>query len=309
MSNLVNCNSRLGTTKKVKRNGVKTFLFVQKLTVLVFCMMLTVPTGSKVSVVNEYQVKADQSVEGRLIQALEELLEDAEPTPTPVIVDVPVQEDDSDIQRVLVMSQEKLTRQLKTFSKYIKKSYKEAQKEQKRIEQEQAAAKAAEEEKYINTILDKASNVPNGESGCKSQFKSWMRASSISAKRSGQWKLLHHENCYEDPDTHFMMYKCEDGEVRICCALGSYYTDLIGTKVNIIFEDGHMLKCILADQKADQHTDRTNRYHLCDGSVLEFVVGSGFKGDDTYPEWTKGKIHYIDIVGAVNDGEGFKWDW
>lgn len=174
------------------------------------------------------------------------------------------------------------------------------------------AARAEEkrqEEEYINSLFAKGSNVPNDASGCKSQFKSWMRATSISARKSGQWKILHSENCYEDPDTHFMMYTCEDGEARICCALGSYYTELIGTKVDILFEDGHYIKCILADQKANQHTDKSNRYHLCDGSVLEFVVGSGFKGDNTYPEWTKGKIYRVEVLDAVNNGEGFKWDW
>lgn len=194
---------------------------------------------------------------------------------------------------------------IQRYNEYTKK-YNEYQKQ---VMAQQAIEDAKlKEQKYINQMLDKASNVPNGEKGCKSQFKSWMRASSIKAKKSGQWKLLHSENCYEDPETKFMKYICEDGEERWCCAVGSYYTELIGTKINIIFQDGHMIKCILADQKADKDTDRSNRYHLCDGSVLEFVVGPNFKGDDTYPDWIYGKIHYVDVLEAVNDGKGFEWD-
>jgi hypothetical protein len=48
---------------------------------------------------------------------------------------------------------------------------------------------------YKNALFDKGSNVPNDEAGCKSKFKSWMRASSIKARKSGQWKILHSENC------------------------------------------------------------------------------------------------------------------
>ena len=189
-----------------------------------------------------------------------------------------------------------LQEQTRYFAKTIQKAYEEYK------ESEANAAIA-----YKDSLFAKGSNVPNDDPGCKSKFKSWMRASSIKAKKSGQWQLLHNENCYEDPETKFMMYHCEDGTDRVCCALGSYYTELIGTKVDILFEDGHIVQCILADQKANEHTDKSNRYHLCDGSVLEFVVGPNFKGDDTYPDWIYGKIYRVEVLDAVNDGKGFEW--
>ena len=37
-------------------------------------------------------------------------------------------------------------------------------------------------------------------------------------------------------------------------------------------KNGKIIKCILADCKANKHTDSTNRIHSIDGSVVEFVV-------------------------------------
>lgn len=63
---------------------------------------------------------------------------------------------------------------------------------------------------------------------------------------------------------------------RYCVALGSYYTRKIGTKIDLVLSHNgrkHVLKCILADQKADRDTVNNHRVHK-DGSVAEFVVHS-----------------------------------
>lgn len=69
------------------------------------------------------------------------------------------------------------------------------------------------------------------------------------------------------------VYKVGD---RYCVALGSYYTRKIGTKIDLVLSHNgrkHVLKCILADQKADRDTVNNHRVHK-DGSVAEFVVHS-----------------------------------
>ena len=59
---------------------------------------------------------------------------------------------------------------------------------------------------------------------------------------------------------------------RYCVAVGSRYATKIGTKLDIEMKSGKVIKCILADQKANADTDSTNSYHLCDNSVAEFIV-------------------------------------
>lgn len=69
------------------------------------------------------------------------------------------------------------------------------------------------------------------------------------------------------------VYKVGD---RYCVALGSYYTTKIGTKIDLVLSHNgrkHVLKCILADQKADKDTVNNHKVHK-DGSVAEFVVHS-----------------------------------
>lgn len=59
-------------------------------------------------------------------------------------------------------------------------------------------------------------------------------------------------------------------------ALGSYYGSTIGQKYILKFKqkDGSTISinAVLGDQKSDSHTDKTNRYHLTDGSVVEFIM-------------------------------------
>lgn len=65
---------------------------------------------------------------------------------------------------------------------------------------------------------------------------------------------------------------------RYCVAVGSYYTNKIGTKLDLILKtngETHVLKCILADGKADKDTVNNHSVHK-DGSVAEFVVNMSY---------------------------------
>lgn len=94
-------------------------------------------------------------------------------------------------------------------------------------------------------------------------FKSYMSYKAITNKSSLQYKLQ--QKAYTGE------YGIRMVEGRYCIALGSYYSENIGTKIDLIMANGSILPCILGDQKADQHTDAQN-IRARDGSVVEFII-------------------------------------
>lgn len=61
---------------------------------------------------------------------------------------------------------------------------------------------------------------------------------------------------------------------RYCVALGSGYIKTgVGTKFDLILENGAIIPCIAGDMKADRHTDSCNIISR-DGSVAEFIVNT-----------------------------------
>ena len=94
--------------------------------------------------------------------------------------------------------------------------------------------------------------------------KSYMDWTTITNKRSKQWKLQN-EYCTTG-STGIRMY---DG--RYCIALGSYYTHRIGQYVDLVLENGTIIPCIIGDAKQDIHTTDNNSVGL-DGGVAEFIV-------------------------------------
>ena len=95
-------------------------------------------------------------------------------------------------------------------------------------------------------------------------IKSYMDYKFITSKSSDQYKLQ-----------KSLAYTGDNGlrmvNGRYCIAVGSYYTTKIGQYLDIELENGEVIKAILADCKADIHTDATNRMNP-NGSVIEFVV-------------------------------------
>lgn len=97
----------------------------------------------------------------------------------------------------------------------------------------------------------------------KDKIKSYMSYKAITLKTSDQYRLQ--KIAYTDENG---FRKVGD---RYCVAVGSYFTDVIGTYLDIILSDGTVIECILADQKADKHTDADNIL-AGDGSLVEFVI-------------------------------------
>lgn len=96
-------------------------------------------------------------------------------------------------------------------------------------------------------------------------FKSYMDYRSITSKTSKQYKLQH---IYTKTGKHGIRTTGN----RYCVALGSYFGADIGQHLDLILENGVVIPCVLADQKADIHTDETNIITLQNGCVSEFVV-------------------------------------
>lgn len=140
-------------------------------------------------------------------------------------------------------------------------------------------------------VLD-SNAVPDGEGVCDSANKTWMSYTAVTNRSSAQWKLLRGSSAYTDTTTGLRMV-----DERYCIAVGSFYCRTIGTKVNLVMENGSIVECIVGDQKADRHTDPTNRYQAQDGSVVEMIVDrSVFRGTDQYPAELSGRISRIEIV-------------
>lgn len=94
---------------------------------------------------------------------------------------------------------------------------------------------------------------------------------------------------------------------RYCVALGSYYTNTIGQYVDIKLANGKVIKGILADCKADHHTDSSNQMHP-DGSVLELVVDTKSldstarkMGDCSYINGWNSKVVNIKVYDKIYD--------
>ena len=93
---------------------------------------------------------------------------------------------------------------------------------------------------------------------------------------------------------------------RYCIAVGSYYTNKVGVKIDLVLSSRngrkHTLKCITADSKADKDTIKNHRVHK-DGSVAEFIVKTSalprkalLMGDVSYAgKQFKGKIVKIKV--------------
>ena len=99
------------------------------------------------------------------------------------------------------------------------------------------------------------------------RIKSYMPYTAITSRSSAQWRLQ--QVAY----TGFHGIRQVNG--RYCIAVGSAYTSKIGQYIDLVLENGEVIHCILADQKADKDTNAENTITEHDGSLVEFIVESG----------------------------------
>ena len=106
-----------------------------------------------------------------------------------------------------------------------------------------------------------------------SSFKTWMSYRAVTDNQSPQYKFIH---TYGWCDHEGFMRCTGEKDLGIqddyyLIALGSYYGTTIGTKYRITLDTGRVFYGVLADFKADIHTNSTNQ-HGTNNDIIEFLV-------------------------------------
>lgn len=149
-----------------------------------------------------------------------------------------------------------------------------------------------EENKDVPIIIEETYYIDMDVPASK-PFKSYMDARLITSKNSAQYKL---KSEYELDDSGIYMI---DG--RYACAIGSYYTTEIGTKFDVVMVSGEVIPCILADCKADEHTDSLGQYTTSNDSIVEFIVHSPTLIPNISNRW--GNTGDVSTLGGIFEGE------
>lgn len=126
-------------------------------------------------------------------------------------------------------------------------------------------------------------------------FKSYMSYTTITSQSSKQYKLQ--LQCTTSAEG-FRMY----GD-RYAIALGTYYTETVGTLVDVYLENGTVIPCIVGDIKANKDTDITNKQVPQNGNVVEFIVDTNVMSEDILRSGNvsnisgfEGEIAYLEII-------------
>lgn len=98
-------------------------------------------------------------------------------------------------------------------------------------------------------------------------YKSYMPYTAITSRGSAQYKL-------QISSAYTGTYGIRQVNGRYCVAIGSHFTSEIGVYFDLVLENGTIIPCILADQKADIHTDAQNIVTVSNGCLTEFIVDS-----------------------------------
>lgn len=126
--------------------------------------------------------------------------------------------------------------------------------------------------------------------GARCHFKSWMDWRSITYRNSRQWRIQQ------------IAYTCDIGFRRVdglyMVALGTYFLHHgVGEVFDITLSSGITFRAVVGDIKSDAHTDPTNRFHMSDGSVVEFIVDRYVM--DPYVLRTRGDVSFAGFPGNV----------
>ena len=99
-----------------------------------------------------------------------------------------------------------------------------------------------------------------------SGFKSYMPYTAITSKSSPQYKL--------QQIAYTGTYGIRQYDNRYCVAIGTAFNADVGTYFDLILANGTVIPCIVADIKADRHTDSNNMVTIANGCLTEFIVDS-----------------------------------
>lgn len=144
----------------------------------------------------------------------------------------------------------------------------------------------------LNKIIIDEKYVPNWEKDCKSYNFTFMDYKMITCKTAPQYYIVNSDNAYTDETTGLRI--CDN---RICVAIGSGYGYVVGDYIDITLENGNTFECIIGDEKDDDDTDSSNRFHSSDGSVIEMIIDNNyFYSTSQYPEGFYGNVEKISKV-------------
>lgn len=120
-----------------------------------------------------------------------------------------------------------------------------------------------------------------------SSFKAYMDYRTITNMSSDQWKLQ--KLAHTDTSGIRMI------DNMYMVAVGTYYADRCGVILDITFDSGKTIKCIVGDIKDDRHTDTLKQHS--NGNIVEFIVD-----DDVISRAVKvsGDISTTGIYGNVS---------
>lgn len=142
-------------------------------------------------------------------------------------------------------------------------------------------------------------------------FKTYMDWRTITDRTSAQYKCIQ-KWAWRD-ENGFMRANGEKDlgieEDYYLVALGSYYGSEIGTKYRITTDTGQVFYGMLADQKADIHTNSTNQY-AANNDVVEFLVDTRYlhkgvkvMGSANVHEPLNGQVAKIERINFIDDPE------
>lgn len=94
--------------------------------------------------------------------------------------------------------------------------------------------------------------------------KTWMPYTAITSRGSKQYKLQ--QKAYTGD------YGIRMVNGRYCVAIGSHFECKIGQYFDLILANGEVIPCIMADQKANKHTDSANIITTSTNCLSEFIV-------------------------------------
>ena len=119
-------------------------------------------------------------------------------------------------------------------------------------------------------------------------FKTYMDYRKITDKSSDQYKLQ--QKAYTDSDG----IRRVDGDV--CIAVGTYYADKIGQRLEITLDSGNIFTAVVGDFKADCFTDEKHMYYPINDTladVTEFIVD------------VKKLDEYVRLMGSIGEYEKY----
>lgn len=96
------------------------------------------------------------------------------------------------------------------------------------------------------------------------KMKSWMPYTAITSTSSPQYKL--------QQVSYTGNYGIRMTEGRYCVALGTYFGASIGQYFDLVLQNGTVIPCVLADVKADAHTDSNNTITIANNCMSEFLI-------------------------------------